>query len=113
MAVLDLAAHTLDYLEVVKGHKDRATGDYVKGSETSVERYCKCDIVPNGKAEKITLPDGQEESYQYTVYNLPRDCKEFLYGDKIRIRLYGSDTDVREFSVKGFHRYQMQCKIWV
>lgn len=112
MAVLDFAAHTLDYLEVVQGHDDEETGDYVKGSSSWVEGYCKCDIVPAGKANTITIPDGQTEPYEYTIYNLPRSCREFKYGETIRIRFYGGE-EVREFTVKGFHRYQMQCKIWV
>ena len=45
MAVLDFAAHTLDYLHVTDGYEDD-NGDYVQGSEEWVENYCKCDIVP-------------------------------------------------------------------
>lgn len=113
MAVLDLAAHTLDYLTSSEGYEDEETGDYIKGESTWVEDYAKCDIVPAGKANTITLPDGQVEPYSYTIYNLPRDCRNFVYGEKIRIKMFGSSEDIREFDVKGFHRYQMQCKIWV
>lgn len=113
MAVLDFAAHTLDYQIKGGGHKDRLTGDYITEPDTWIERYCKCDIVPNGKADTIALPDGQFEQYQYTIYNLPRNCRKFEYGDKVRVRMFDSDDDVREFSVKGFHRYQLQCKMWV
>ena len=113
MAVLDLAAHTLEYLVNANGYVDEETGDYIKGSSTWVENYAKCDLVPAGKANTITLPDGQVEPYSYTIYNLPRDCREFAYGEKIRIKMSGNQNDVREFSVKGFHRYQLQCKIWV
>lgn len=113
MAVLDFAAHTLDYLAVIEGHVDRATGDYIDGSEEWIECYCKCDIVPAGKANEIAIPDGQVDTYSYIIYNLPRSCRTFKYGDKIRIKFYGSNSEVREFYVKGFHRYQMQCKLWV
>ena len=113
MSVLDFAPHTLEYLEVVPGHDDEETGDYIKGSEEWVEGYCKCDTVPAGKANTITTPDGQVEPYSYTIYNLPRTCRTFAYGERIRIKFFGSSEDVREFVVKGFHRYQKQCKMWV
>ena len=113
MSVLNLAPHILDYLEVVPGHDDEETGDYIKGSETWVEGYCKCDIVPAGKADTITTPDGQVEPYSYTIYNLPRDCRKFTYGEKVRVKMFGKDDEVEEFVVKGFHRYQMQSKMWV
>lgn len=110
MALLDFAAHTLDYLHVTDGYEDD-NGDYVEGSEEWVENYCKCDIVPAGKANVITIPDGSAKNYSYTIYNLPRACRDFEYGDKIRVKLFGNE--VKEFVVLGFHRYQLQCKIWV
>ena len=55
MAVLDFAAHTLDYLHVTDGYEDD-NGDYVQGSEEWVENYCKCDIVPAGKANVSLSP---------------------------------------------------------
>ena len=114
MAVLDFAAHYLGYLDSLsEGYTDRKTGDYVDGKEKWIDDYCRCDIVPAGQANQIPIPDGQVETYSYTIYNLPRSCREFKYGDRIRVKMYGSDDDVREFTVKGFHRYQMQCKIWV
>lgn len=114
MAVLDFAAHYLGYLDSLsEGYTDRKTGDYVDGKEKWIDNYCRCDIVPAGQANQIPIPDGQVETYSYTIYNLPRSCREFKYGDRIRVKMYGSDDDVREFTVKGFHRYQMQCKIWV
>lgn len=113
MGVLDFAPHTLDYLEVVEGHDDEDTGDYVPGTESWVENYCKCDVVPAGKADTITTQDGQVEPYSYTIYNLPRTCRKFRYGETIRIKFFGSDEEAQEFTVKGFHRYQLQCKMWV
>lgn len=110
MAVLNFAAHTIDYLHVTDGFEDD-NGDYVQGSEEWVENYCKCDIVPAGKANVITIPDGSAKNYSYTIYNLPRACRDFEYGDKIRVKLFGNE--VKEFVVLGFHRYQLQCKIWV
>ena len=110
MAVLNLSAHSLDYKETIGGHENE-NGDWVQGVETWIENYCKCDTVPAGKANVITIPDGSTHNYSYTIYNLPRTCRDFDYGDIIRIKLFGKVF--REFKVLGFHRYQLQCKIWV
>lgn len=118
MSVLNMIAHTLSYKEDTGGYQDEETGDYVKGSSRWVEDYCKCDIVPAGKANVIKLEDGTTDTYSYTIRNLPLSCREFKYGDKIRIKLYGATEEKseyieREFTVLGFHRYQLQCKMWV
>lgn len=118
MAMLDLCAHTLSYQEVSGDYRDPETGDYIKGSSKWIDDYCACDIVPAGKANVIQIPDGTVETYSYTISNLPVSCREFQYGDKVRIKLYGNEENteertVREFKVLGFHRYQLQCKLWV
>lgn len=111
MSVLNFAAHILQMeVQGSEGHYDEETGNYVASSSSSWEEVCKCDIVPGGKAATITLPDGTLTNYSYTIY-LPKDCKEFSFGDNIRLLLYGKQA--RQFKVLGFHRYQHQCKIWV
>lgn len=112
MAVLDFAAHTLSYQTVTQGYEDPETGDYTEGQLYWVENAYKCDIVPAGKAETIAIPDGTVHPYSYTVYNLPHDCREFQYNDKIRINFH-DNSEGKIFSVLGFHRYQHQCKIWI
>lgn len=112
MAVLDFAAHELSYQVVSGGYEDPETGDYIKGKPYWVENAYKCDIVPAGKADTIAIPDGNVHPYSYTVYNLPQDCREFQYGDKIRINFFGKGNG-KVFTVLGFHRYQHQCKIWI
>lgn len=112
MAILDFAAHRLSYQIVHGGYEDPVTGDYVKGQTSwSTDTY-KCDIVPAGKANTIAIPDGSVHPYSYTVYNLPQDCLEFRYGDKIKLSFYGKGEG-KIFKVLGFHRYQHQCKIWI
>lgn len=110
MAVLNFAAHVLDYKEETQGYEDE-NGDWHQGKEEWVVNYCMCDIVPAGKANVITIPDGTTQNYSHTIYNLPRTCREFKYGDTIRIKFYGKEE--RVFKVLGFHRYQLQSKIWV
>lgn len=112
MAVLDFSAHTLSYQVVTEGYEDPETGDFIKGSSHWVENVYKCDIVPAGKAATIVIPDGTIHPYSYTIYNLPEDCREFQYNDKIRITFYGKGEG-KIFSVLGFHRYQHQCKMWI
>lgn len=111
MAVLNFAAHHMDYEIVTNGYTDEETGDYIKGKSEWHDGY-DCDVVPAGKANTLSIPDGSLHPYSYTVYNLPKNCREFHYGDKIRIHFYKGD-EVREFLVLGFHRYQLQSKIWI
>lgn len=113
MAVLDFAAHSFGYYQPDVWGDDGNGGNKIVSEGCWIDDYCMCDCVPAGKANTITIPDGQVEPYSYTVYNLPTWCKEFKYGDRVRIKLFGAANDVREFTVKGFHRYQLQCKIWV
>lgn len=117
MAVLNFAAHIIEYESNPNGSNAgghyNEDGDLVDGSASEWKRLCKCDIVPGGKAATITLPDGTSSNYSYTISNLPKDCKEFNYGDNVRILFYGKEENARKFKVLGFHRYQHQCKIWV
>lgn len=112
MAILDLKPHRLEYLSVSEGYEDEY-GDYHSGSGEWLE-LCECDVVPAGPANQIALPDGTTVQYSYTIY-LPRDTREFLVGEKVRVSLFGEGVrrEAREFSVKGFHRYQLQSKMWV
>lgn len=112
MPVLKLKPHILEVL-IHTGEYEDENGDFHAGSERW-ETCSTCDAVPSGRAEEITLPDGESIKYSYTIY-LPKMTREFLFGEKIRIRFYkeGVLQEKKEFSVKGFHRYQHQCKMWV
>ena len=112
MPVLKFMPHRLSVLQVTEGHEDE-NGDYHKGTEEWVE-LCKCDAVPNGQANEITLPDGTKTAYTYTIY-LPKGTREFTTGEKVRISFFEKGTlqQKKEFTVKGFHAYQHQCKMWV
>lgn len=109
MAVLNMRPHTLSYLLVKEGYRD-GNGDYHKGSQKWINGYIKCDAVPAGEEDVITYEDGTEAHYSYIIYT-DKNCREFFRKDVIKIAFNGCQA--REFTVKGFHRYQHQCKIWV
>ena len=104
--------HILEMLTLTEEYEDE-NGDFHKGHEKWIE-LCKCDVVPAGKANEITLPDGVVLQYSYTIY-LPKKTIEFNTGDKVRVSFFGEGTlqEKKEFIVKGFHSYQHQCKMWV
>ena len=108
MAVLQVKPHRLSYLVEDGGYTD-SNGDYQRGP-SYWEGDIQCDAVPAGASNQMQFDDGVTRTYSYTVY-LPKNCKDFKVGEKVRIKLY--DNIVRNFEVKGFHRYQMQCKLWL
>lgn len=108
MAVLNPKPHRLTYLVTEPGHED-TDGDYHPG-ESRWEGDIPCDAVPAGKATEREFEDGVVRSYSYTVY-LPSDSRTFTTGDRVKVSLLGGIE--RKFTVKGFHRYQHQCKLWV
>jgi len=108
MAVLNRKPHRLQFLVSSPGYED-VNGDYHSGS-SEWKGSIPCDAIPTGKAEEKEFEDGVVRSYSYTVY-LPGNCQTFAIGDRVKISLLGGIE--REFEVKGFHRYQMQCKLWV
>ncbi len=108
MSVMDFKPHCLQYLVSEPGYEDD-NGDYHPG-ESHWECCIPCDAVPNGKAEEREFEDGVVRKYAYTVC-LPAYCRTFTIGDRVKIMLLGGVE--REFEVKGFHRYQLQCKIWI
>lgn len=102
----------LQVLTQTNGYEDD-NGDWHKGTEEWTD-YMKCDVVPAGEARQITLPDGTQTAYSYTIY-LPKNAREFLTGERVRISFNGKGAlqEKEEFSVKGFHAYQHQCKMWI
>lgn len=107
MAVLVMKKHRLSYLCQTDGYEDE-NGDYHEGT-SEWRGYIPCNAVPAGKAAERTFEDGKVRAYSYTVnLNIDFDLK---IGDRVQIEF--GDGKVRQFGVKGFHRYQLQCKIWV
>lgn len=109
MAVLNLKPHRLSYLEVTEG-AELENGDYIQGSKEWVG-CIPCDAVPlSGKATEVKFEDGSTKFCSYVVY-LDKCVREFQLNEKVKIELLGGK--VKFGSVKGFVRYQMQCKLWV
>lgn len=81
-------------------------------TESTVEIPCRFE--PNGSARQIPFQDGTARIYSYTVY-LNHDCMTLKVGDKVRL-IDGDGNAIendREFRVLGFHRYQLNARIWV
>lgn len=108
MAVIQFKPCRLSYLVASAGYEDD-NGNYHPGEE-SWEDDIKCGYTPAGKANEIKYEDGSVAVYTYMV-TLPRNCKEFAIGDRVRIKMLNGRTQY--FTVKSFVRYQLQCKIWV
>lgn len=108
MSVIEPIPHTLRYQTAAVGYEDE-NGDWHEGIEAWSEPM-KCHAVAAGKANEITFPDGTTDTYSYTIGRLAPDCREFKTGERVRLNIFGTE---REYEVKGFHRYQLQSKIWV
>lgn len=112
MAVLSLKPHAIQFQNGTEGYEDD-NGDYHDGTSVWVTIQ-DCDIVPNGEAYTITLADGTQKEYNYTIY-LKNDCKGFELGEKVRLLFFGEGQKegMKEYQVLGFHRYQLQSKMWI
>lgn len=108
MSVVNLIPHTIRYCIVIDGYEDE-NGDWHEGIEEWSDPLV-CHAVPSGSANIITFADGTTATYSYTVGRLDPDCREFTIGEKVRLNIQGVE---RDFQVKGFHRFQLQSKIWV
>ena len=110
MSILDFEAYELEYLQEGNGHYDE-NGDYHLGEDTWVH-VGKVNAVPAGGMRVIALPDGQMETYSFTIIIHNPRCREFKYGEKLRLTtVFGKEQLI--LTVKGFARYQLQCKIYV
>ena len=110
MAIVSFRPHKMRIVHKGEGAYD-SNGDWVEGQATYSD-YIPCRYEPNGSAQTITLPDGTIYKYTFTVYMCVNPAQMVRYGDVIE--LTSQDGIVRgEFSVKGFHRGQLDMKVWV
>ena len=109
MSLLNFHASKL-YRQIRSESYTDENGDYHPG-KVQWEYCCSCDVVPAGEANKIIIPDGSIDYYSYSVYNIPVGTKKFEYGEFVKLAILGGEEVI--LKVKGFHRYQLQCKLWV
>lgn len=108
MAALRFKSHTIQKL-VKTGASVDSNGDYHDGVLVPVGDPIACDIVvANGRSNEISFEDGVVNKYQFVVY-LPTDCEGFHIGDRVRLN---RENRVVDLTVKGFVRYQLQCKLF-
>lgn len=110
MAILDFRASFVEYLDgATEGCYDKR-GVWHDGA-AEWKFLAKCNVMQAGQESVVTIPDGTQEHYTYTIGGLPRNCRKFVYGERIRIHVLGED-EYDERTVKGFQRFQFQCKIY-
>ena len=85
-------------------------GNPIPSTETWSEKI-SCDAVPAGKSNERMFDDGVKREYSHTIY-LKADCPEFHIGQKIELS-FNTGGAATLHKVKGFHRYQLQAKLWV
>lgn len=107
MAVVELKPYSICPLIVEEGYENEM-GDFVPGYTFWGEDIA-CDIVSSGKANEMVFEDGEKKTYTFVVYMAP-DVRDFLLGETVRLTM---GCDEHEMTVKGFRRYQHQCKLWV
>ena len=108
--MLDFRPHKLQAVNFINGGKNE-DGEPIPDTEEVEEMPCR--IVPNGSASQITFDDGVAHDYSFTIY-LDQDCRTFSAGEIVRLfGLDGQQENGRELKVLGFHRYQLNARVWV
>lgn len=112
MSVLDFEAYVLEYYVEGQGDGYDENGDYTP-AEGKWVRFGRCNAVPAGRNNVIGLPnqDGKQITFSFTIILHNPMAKEFAYGDRIRLTTVNG-KEKKELTVKGFARYQWQCKIY-
>ena len=112
MPILDFEAYRLSYFVEGSGGYYDENGDYVE-SDGEWKDYGRCNAVPAGRNNVIGLPneDGRQVTFSYTIILHNPASREFKYGERLKLTtIKGMETV--ELTVKGFARYQYQCKIY-
>lgn len=93
--------------------KYNANGDWVQNDKPYSSDEIPCRYEPNGSANTITLPDGKEYRYSYTIYLNVNPDLVIQYGDIIELTSQDGIVIGSNFEVRGFHRGQLDMKVWV
>lgn len=93
------------------------SGDSTQQVETTAQEetptYIPCRYEPNGAAQTITLPDGTAYQYSYTIYLSVNPNLSIQYGDLIELTSQDGVVIAESLEVRGFHRGQLDMKVWV
>lgn len=107
--MISFRPHTLTL--TVSGHGyQREDGVYVPGKDVVISGI-PCRYEPNGRAATIALEDGTIYTYSYMVY-LGVDCPEISFGDTVELFNQKGGT-IGQFTCHGFHRGQLNSRLWV
>lgn len=110
MALVSFRPHSLRLYRKGQGSYN-TIGDWVENAEV-IRDNVPCRYEPNGAARTITLQDGKEYAYSYMVYLNVDPNLIIKYGDIIE--LFSQERrSMGRFEVKGFHRGQLDMKVWV
>lgn len=94
---------------MTEGHK-ADNGDWIPGKEI-IGDPIPCRYELSNKANTITLPDGQAFSYSLVVY-LDLSDIDYPFGTTVRIfDKLGKQVFVKQ--IQGFHRGQLNMRIWL
>ena len=110
MTLVSFRPHCMHLIRKGEGSYDE-NGDWGESVE-KVVACVPCRYEPNGAARTITLQDGNAYRYSYTVYLCVNPRLPIQYGDIIE--LFSQDSkSIGRYEVKGFHRGQLDMKVWV
>ena len=114
MPVLKVYPHKLIITTITGGtggYKDD-DGYYHKGTDgTTSKEEISCQAVPSSTPHNIiTYDDGTQVEYTYSIF-LDRNCREFKRDEKVTLQLLNGVS--HDLTVKDFHRYQSNAKLWV
>ena len=111
MGIVSFRPHKMRIITKGEGSYDE-NGDW-NASAASYSDYIVCRYEPNGSANTITLPDGKEYRYSYTIYLNVNPSLVIRYGDILELTSQDGVVIGSNFEVKGFHRGQLDMKVWV
>ena len=110
MIPVSFRPHTLKVITRGKGSYDE-NRNWVESEET-VSEEIPCRYEPNGRANTITLEDGTVYRYSYMIYLSVNPSLAIKYGDIVELTSQDG-VSIGRYEVKGFHRGQLDMKVWV
>lgn len=109
MALVRFRLHTIRLVTAGTGSYAE-NGDYIPAADTLSDPI-PCRYEPNGRARTIPFGDDKGYVYDYTIY-LNTDCPDIAYDQPLK--LYDKDgVCIGDYRCKGFHRGQLDAKLWV